>query len=139
MVATDVVLSKLSIINNCLKTIETVTGNQANKLDEMMIQDVFVLNLQRAVQACIDIANYIIAQKGWRLPATYRESFNTLHENKVINKKLSSQMIKMVGFRNIAVHDYQTLDIVVLKGILEHNVDDFKTFRKAIVNFLNIE
>ena len=139
MVATDVVLSKLSIINNCLKTIETVTGNQANKLDEMLIQDVFVLNLQRAVQACIDIANHIIAQKGWRLPATYRESFNTLHENKVINKQLSSQMIKMVGFRNIAVHDYQTLDIVVLKGILEHNVDDFKTFRKAIVNFLNIE
>ena len=139
MVATDVVLSKLSIINNCLNTIETVTGNQANKLDEMLIQDVFVLNLQRAVQACIDIANYIIAQKGWRLPATYRESFNTLHENKVINKQLSSQMIKMVGFRNIAVHDYQTLDIVVLKGILEHNLDDFKTFRKAIVNFLNIE
>ena len=139
MVATDVVLSKLSIINNCLNTIETVTGNQANKLDEMLIQDVFVLNLQRAVQACIDIANYIIAQKGRRLPATYRESFNTLHENKVINKQLSSQMIKMVGFRNIAVHDYQTLDIVVLKGILEHNLDDFKTFRKAIVNFLNIE
>ena len=139
MVATDVVLSKLSIINNCLNTIETVTGNQANKLDEMLIQDVFVLNLQRAVQACIDIANYIIAQKGWRLPATYRESFNTLHENKVINKQLSSQMIKMVGFRNIAVHDYQMLDIVVLKGILEHNLDDFKTFRKAIVNFLNIE
>lgn len=139
MVATDVVLSKLSIINNCLNTIETVTGNQANKLDEMLIQDVFVLNLQRAVQACIDIANYIIAQKGWRLPATYRESFNTLHENKVINKQLSSQMIKMVGFRNIAAHDYQTLDIVVLKGILEHNLDDFKTFRKAIVNFLNIE
>ena len=38
----------------------------------------------------------------------------------------------MVGFRNIAVHDYQQLDLVILKSILEHRLGDLDEFVQVI-------
>jgi len=63
MLEKDAVLSKISIIKNCLNSIKSVTNLDPARLDEIFIQDVYVLNLQRAIQACIDIANIIIAKK----------------------------------------------------------------------------
>ncbi len=67
----------------------------------------YELNLQRAVQACIDIANTIIAKEGLGLPNTYRQSFELLVKHGVLQEALGRKMISMVGFRNISVHDYQ--------------------------------
>ncbi len=43
----------------------------------------------------------------------------------------------MIGFRNIAVHDYQALSLEILQAILEKHIDDFKKFTKAILQWTN--
>ncbi|MBI4649424.1 MAG: DUF86 domain-containing protein [Bacteroidia bacterium] len=75
MLEKDAIFSNISIIKNCLNTIKTVTNFKTDKLNDFIVQDVFVLNLQRAIQACIDIANIIISKKGLKLPASYKESY----------------------------------------------------------------
>lgn len=136
MFENDVVFSKISIIKNCLNTIKTVTELIAEKLDDYIVQDVFVLNLQRAIQACIDIANIIVSKKGLRLPASYKESFYILYQNKIIEKQLYNKLAKMVGFRNIAVHNYQDIDVGILKSVLKNNLSDFEEFCTVIFEFV---
>ena len=134
MLEKDVILSKISSIKNCLKTINKATQMKIEKMDDVLVQDVFVLNIQRAVQACIDIANIIIAEKNYKLPTTYKESFEILLSNKIISKTIYNKMIKMVGFRNIAVHDYQRIEIDILKSILFKHLKDFEQYYSAIYN-----
>ncbi|MDQ7002736.1 MAG: DUF86 domain-containing protein [Ghiorsea sp.] len=41
-------------------------------------------------------------------------------------------MRKSVGFRNIAVHQYETIDWQVMHAICKHHVGDFLAFAKAV-------
>ncbi|MCK5145755.1 DUF86 domain-containing protein [bacterium] len=132
MLEKDVILSKISIIKNCLNTIHKVTALNVSSLDDVMIQDVFVLNLQRAIQAAIDMANIVISERGLKLPATYRECFHVLHTNGLIEKEIFNKMSSMVGFRNIAVHDYQQIDLDILKSIMEKHLKDLEEYYSVI-------
>lgn len=132
MLEKDAILSKISIIKNCLSTIQKVTSLDPAKLDDYMVEDVFVLNLQRAIQASINMANIIIAMKGWRLPASYKDSFKELLKQKIIDQATFEQMSKMVGFRNIAVHEYQELNRAILASILKNNLKDLEHFYSLI-------
>ena len=106
------------------------------KLDETFVQDVFVLNLQRAIQACIDMANIIIALKGFKLPTTYKDSFQTLAENKIIEHALAREMMKMVGFRNILAHDYAEINYDIVYDVLQNKLFDIENLIKLIENII---
>ncbi len=136
MIEKDAILSKISIIQNCLKMIKNVTQMNASKLDDLVTQDVFVLNVQRAAQAAIDIAHLFIAERGLKLPANYKEAFAILEKASLISRAVSKKMEKMVGFRNIAVHDYRSLDIAILKAILNSHLKDFEEFYEEVYKAL---
>lgn len=40
-------------------------------------------------------------------------------------------MKRMVGFRNIAVHDYQALNLVIVQAIIERHIDDLPAFARV--------
>lgn len=73
------------------------------------------------------MANILISENGWKLPASYKESFSILFDNKLISDKLSKTMHKMCGFRNIAVHNYQQLMPEIMKSILVNHLEEFYT------------
>ncbi len=124
----DILLAKASAIQRCLKRIRDVTKLDPGTLDDQNTQDIFVLNLQRAIQAAIDLAAHIISTEGLGLPDTVKDNFILLEKAKIIHKASSKLMQAMVGFRNIAIHQYQTLDIRILKSILTKNLRDLETF-----------
>jgi uncharacterized protein YutE (UPF0331/DUF86 family) len=124
----DVVLAKVAAIQKCLRRIKEVTGFDPDRLDEPDAQDIFVLNLQRAIQSSIDLATHVVASEGLGIPDTIRGNFVLLENAKIITKTLSKKMQSMVGFRNIAIHDYQALDLEILKAILVKNLKDLEQF-----------
>ena len=129
----DVILRKINSIQNCLQRIHDVTGEHPDALDDINVQDITVLNLQRAVQLCIDIAGYIITQQNLGLPTTLKDSFLILQKNNLISKTLADKMCKMVGFRNIGTNEYQALNIDILKSIIREHLKDFEEFYTAIL------
>ncbi|MBC8185114.1 DUF86 domain-containing protein [candidate division KSB1 bacterium] len=133
MVDKDILLEKVAIIQRCLKRIHDVTGLSVDTLDQIDVQDIFVLNLQRAIQASVDIAAHIIAYESFGLPDTLRAHFNLLAQNKIISFDLDEKMNAMVGFRNIAVHEYQNIDKEILKSILQNNLRDIEDYYKTIL------
>jgi uncharacterized protein YutE (UPF0331/DUF86 family) len=129
----DVVLAKVAAIQKGPRRIKEVTGLFPERLDDLDVQDIFVLNLQRAIQSAIDLAAHIVASEGLGISDTIRGHFVLLENAKVINKALSQKMQSMVGFRNIAIHDYQNLDIEILKAILSKHLQDLEQFYTAIL------
>ena len=93
------------------------------------------MNLQRAVQAVIDLATHIVASEGLGLPDTIKGNFSLLLEGKIIHKELARKMEGMVGFRNIAVHDYQSLNVEILKSILGKNMPDLEEFYTTVLRY----
>src|SRR5512136_1517894 len=129
----DVVLAKVAAIQKCLKRIREVTGLDPDRLDDPDAQDIFVLNLQRAIQSTIDLATHIVASESLGIPDTIRANFALLEDAKIITRTLSKKMQSMVGFRNIAIHDYEALDVEILKAILVKNLKDLEQFYTVIL------
>ena len=98
------------------------------------IQTIVERKLQLAIQACIDIANYLIAQLGLRAPDQLENVFSVLGEEGVIAADLAQRMVGMVRFRNILVHDYIEIDADLVYGHLQTGLDDFDRFAREIVN-----
>jgi len=91
-----------------------------------------VLNLQRACEASIDLAMHIVAEKDLGIPQNSRDAFDLLHQHGFIDDEICRRMKSMVGFRNIAVHDYQSIQIPILKSILDHHLSDFSQFIEIV-------
>lgn len=138
MVEEDIILAKTSIIQRCLERIKEATGLKPESLNDIDVQDIFVLNLQRAIQAVIDMAAHIVGAEGWKLPDTFKGNFQLLYQKSIIDQNLSDRMQKMVGFRNIAIHDYQSIDIDILKSILDKNLIDLETFYITIIKYYKL-
>jgi uncharacterized protein YutE (UPF0331/DUF86 family) len=129
----DVVLAKVAAIQRCLKRIKETTRLDPNSLDDIDKQDIFILNLQRAVQAAIALATHIVASEGLGLSDTIKDNFKFLKNAGIINEELTRRMESMVGFRNIAIHDYQAINRDILKSILVKNLKDLEDFYTTVL------
>ncbi len=125
----DIVLSKINVIKNCLMSIERASLEEK---DEFFKLSIYELNLQRAIQACIDLANVVLAKEGLGLPNSYRQAFELLKKFQVIPSKLNGKLIAMVGFRNISVHDYEEIKPEIVHGIVKDHLKDFEEFYSII-------
>ncbi len=134
----DVILNKAAIIERCLKRIEEEIGrNETTWKSNFTVQDSILLNLQRACEASIDLANFIIRKRKLGIPQTSRDSFELLYSSNIIDQILATKMKHMVGFRNVAVHEYQTLNLDVLESIVKNHLQDFQEFSSIIIRTEN--
>ncbi|GGB69628.1 type VII toxin-antitoxin system HepT family RNase toxin [Fictibacillus barbaricus] len=130
----DVILNKISIIERCLKRIKEEYADDPKNLDNFTKQDSIILNIQRACEAAIDLGMHVVAEKKLGIPQTSRETFDLLEKNNIITVELAKGLKAMVGFRNIAVHDYQEVNLVIVQKIIEKHLSDFLTFTNQILS-----
>ena len=129
----DVIINKTVNIERCIKRIEDVYQEVGDNLaTDFTRQDSILLNLQRACEASIDLANYITKKKKLGIPQRSRDSFDFLFKAGLIPEVLAINLAKMVGLRNIAVHDYQELNLDIVKFVIETHLADFQVFIKLV-------
>lgn len=132
----DVIYNKCAIIERCLGRIrEEYAGNPEN-LQNYTKQDSIILNIQRACEACIDLAMHIAAEKHLGIPQSSREAFELLSSHQYISEELAKNLKAMVGFRNIAVHNYQIINLKILEKVIEDNLIDLQQFSQTILEIL---
>jgi uncharacterized protein YutE (UPF0331/DUF86 family) len=110
-VTDDILLNKAAIIERCLRRISE-EHDACPQLNNYTHLDAMILNLERACQATIDMAMHIVARRRLGIPQGSADAFTLLCRGGVIDQDLSTRLIGMVGFRNVAVHEYQGLDLV---------------------------
>ncbi len=129
----DSVLNKLATVDRSLKRIRDVYDLAKEQFDtDYTSQDSIILNLQRACESSIDTANILNKQHQTGIPQSSRDSFELLKKAGFISAPLALSLQKMVGLRNIAVHDYQTLNLDIVKYVVEHRLADFEEFVEAV-------
>ena len=122
----DVILNKIDTIERCINRIREVYDNNPENLTDYTKQDSIVLNIQRVCEASIDLAMHVISEKKLGVPQSSRDGFEVLNKNNLIDDKLNKNLKAMVGFRNIAVHDYKKIEIKIVQMIIEKHLEDFK-------------
>ena len=129
----DVLVNKLSTIVRCLKRIRDVYAEAGtNFANDYTRQDSVILNLQRACEASIDIANYLNKINKLGIPQSSRDSFQILTSAGLISPIVATNLKKMIGLRNIAVHDYKELNMDIVEAVINNHLVDFELFISEI-------
>ncbi|MFE0506018.1 type VII toxin-antitoxin system HepT family RNase toxin [Peribacillus butanolivorans] len=131
----DVILNKISVIERCINRVKDVYANNPENLKDYTKQDSIILNIQRACESSIDLAMHIVAEQRLGLPQTSRDAFDMLQTHSIIDENIAKRLKAMVGFRNIAVHDYQTINLDILEKIVDNHLGDFTDYTKQILSF----
>jgi len=124
----DVILNKRATVERCIARIHEEYDDEATLRSSFTKQDSVMLNLQRACEACIDVANTVIKHGRLGVPQSSRDSFALLEKAGHLSSAISLKMQKMVGLRNIAVLDYQKLNLDVVISVLNNHIGDFIEF-----------
>lgn len=95
-------------------------------------QDAAILNVMRACETAVDLANMLIRTHRLGLPGEMKESFALLERGGFISPELSVRLQRMIGFRNIAVHQYKTLDLDIVDSVIAKDMDDLLRFAEQI-------
>ena len=128
-----VIEEKLELLRRRVKRIEDKRPVSADILAaDPDLQDIIALNLTQAVHLCVDIAAHLIADTEAQAPATMAEAFDSLAKLGFVDGALAERMKKAVGFRNIAVHNYQAIDWQIVHSICHKHVADFEDFARAV-------
>jgi uncharacterized protein YutE (UPF0331/DUF86 family) len=133
----EVIEQKLESLRRCLRRVADKCPPDAETLGrDPDLQDIIALNLTRAVQLCVDIGAHLIASREVPPPATMGQTFDTLVQVGIIHENLAMRLKKAVGFRNIAVHNYEAIDWAIVHSIARYNLDDFSEFAKNVASGL---
>ena len=128
----DVIYNKVEIIERCFKRINEVYDNNTENLKDYTKQDSIILNIQRICEACIDLAMHIVSEKKLGIPQNSRDAFEVLCSNGMISIDLMNKLKAMVGFRNIALHNYQAINLKIVQDIIEKHLGDIREFSEII-------
>lgn len=130
----DVVVNKAATIERCLDRVREEFGDDGRELEtDQRRQDALVLNLLRACETAIDLAMHAVRVRGLGAPQSSRDAFVKLVDDGLLEPALGDDLQRMVGFRNIAVHRYQDLDLDVLRSIVRQQLGGFGAFVEALL------
>lgn len=128
-----IVEQKLESLRRCLQRIESKCPPSAATLAaDVDLQDIVALNLSRAVQISVDIGAHLITGTEAFPPDTMGQTFDVLAKAGMLNNELAINLKKAVGFRNIAVHNYESINWVIVHGIVKHHLSDFAEFARLV-------
>lgn len=134
----EVIENKIESLRRCLVRIQAKTPKKFQDFENSFdLQDIVLLNLERAIQTSVDIAAAVLSHLESPIPDTMKQCFDVLFKKKIISKKTAEKMGKSVGFRNVAVHEYDTLDLKIVFDIASQHLKDFKLFIKEISRFIS--
>lgn len=135
----DIVLNKKESIERCVRQIRKYYAmpSELPFKKDYIKQDAILLNLQRACEQSIDLANHVIKTKKLGLPKESKESFEILAREKAISEDMSKKLQGMVGFRNTAIHEYQELNLEIVVDVIENHLDNFIEFTNQISGYIN--
>jgi len=135
-----ILAQKLESLRRCIKRVGEKTPSRIDFLvQDPDIQDILVLNLTRAVQLCVDIGSHVISETEELAPTTMGDVFSALERLAVITPATCIAMKKAVGFRNIAVHNYQVIDWEIVYAISKNFLLDFRRFAKEIAEYSGLK
>jgi len=132
--ADDVLINKAATIERCVKRArEEYEHDPATFATDFTRQDAAILNIQRACEAALDMGQHLIRREKLGVPQSARDVFTLLAQGGWVEAALADGLKRMVGFRNIAVHDYQALQLPITVAIIQNHLDEFLRYSQVVL------
>jgi len=132
VVEPDVARAKIAALGRHLDRIREIRSRAG--LLPLDVQEVTILNVLNAAQACLDLAAHVVASEGYGTPATQAECFTLLQQHGVIDEPLAASLRRMAGFRNLVVHRYAEIDASIVEAIVHERLDDLRVFAARVAD-----
>jgi len=133
----DLVINKIQSIQRCVaRAREEYESDPDGFETNYTQQDAAILNILRACEQAIDLANYVIKKHKLGIPTSSADSFELLRQKQIIKSGLTEKLKKMVHFRNLIIHQYQQTDSSILEAVIISGLDDLIDFGDRILDFL---
>ena len=133
MVSLEKITDKFEQLDEFLRLLKEIKRNAlASFLKDKLLIGGAKYYLQVSIECCLDIANHIIAAKGFRAPRDYADSFKVLEEQHVLDEELGMKLRQMAKFRNRLVHLYGEIDDAYVYTFITHDIKDILEFKKVI-------
>lgn len=132
--ADDVLINKAATIERCVaRAREEYAADPDGFAENFSRQDAAILHIQRACEAALDMGLHIIRRERLGVTQSARDTFTLLAQAHWLTPAVAEQMKRMVGFHNVAVHDYQSLQLPITLNILTLHLDDFLLFSRQML------
>jgi uncharacterized protein YutE (UPF0331/DUF86 family) len=129
----EVLAQKITSLQRCVaRAREALEAAGAGFETNFNLQDAALLNVVRACETAIDLANMLIRQRRLGIPTQSRESFGILVRERLIAPDLGERLQKIIGFRNLAVHRYRDLDLAIVRDVIATRLDDLLLFAECL-------
>ena len=130
----DVLLNKAAAIERCVaRAKEEYNIDPRSFVSNFSRQDAAILNIQRACEAALDIGQHLIRREQLGVPQSARDVFELLAKSEWIERPLAEALKRMIGFRNIAIHEYQSLQHEITVEIITDHLDEFLQYTAEIL------
>lgn len=134
----NLIEQKLESLRRCLRRVKEKCPKEVDTLaKDYDAQDILTLNLTRAIQLCVDIGAHLVAGTDLPPPDTMGQTFDILMEAGILDAELAGRMKKAVGFRNVAIHNYATMNWTIVYAIVQYRLVDFEDFARAVMMALS--
>ncbi len=128
----DVIMNKCAIMERCVKRVSDEYAGDPASLENITKQDAMILNILRACEAAIDLAMHIVAECSLGVPQSSRDAVDMLQQHAFITVDSALAIKNMIGFRNVAVHDYQALNLTIVQAVIERHLTDFSRYASEV-------
>jgi uncharacterized protein YutE (UPF0331/DUF86 family) len=130
----DILINKAATIERCVaRAREEYQRDPAGFAEDYTRQDAAILNVQRACEAALDMGQHLIRRECLGVPQSARDVFNLLAKGGWMDVELAEALKRMVGFRNIAVHEYQALQLPITVNVITRHLDEFLRYSEGIL------
>ncbi len=127
----DVELGKAAVIERCLRRVaEEYAGDPSRLTDDQTRQDAIILNILRACEAAIDLAMHRVRVHRLGAPQDARDAFHLLERAGLLERGAAEALRRMVGFRNVATHEYQKVQLPIVQAIIERELETLRDFAR---------
>jgi uncharacterized protein YutE (UPF0331/DUF86 family) len=134
----DVMINKIQSIQRCVRRArQEYQKDPQGFATNYTQQDAAMLNVVRACETAIDLANHVIRIKKLGIPVSSADAFDLLMAERAIDPRLADRMKKMVGFRNTVVHQYTKIDLAIVEAVITTELDELVTFADRVREYLN--
>ena len=133
----DIFYNKIANIERFINRIVKVYDNDVINLKYDIKQESILLNFLRASKSSMDLALYIAAENKLGIPQTSIDGFEILKTNNILQEDLAEKMKSLISFRNIILHDYEKISIILIQEMIEKNLYDFHKYIDSLKRYVN--
>jgi uncharacterized protein YutE (UPF0331/DUF86 family) len=130
------ILSKIDELDSYIKEIKQISPSNFNEYQDIKVKRSCERLLQLGIECIIDICKLFVSGLRLGLPSEENDLFNKMLKENILTAEMVSILKGMRGFRNILVHEYAAVDDELVFEAIRERLDDFKKFKKEVLNFL---